>query len=118
MKNRFPGGMGGGMGGGMNMQQMMAQAQKMQQNMQKAQEEIKEKEVEATAGGGVVTVVATGDKAIKSIKISPAAVDPEDVEMLEDLITAAVNEALNKAEELSQSIMGKATGGMNLGGLL
>jgi DNA-binding YbaB/EbfC family protein len=115
MKNRFPGGMGGM--GGMNIQQMMAQAQKMQQNMQKAQEELKEKEVEATAGGGAVTVVATGDKSIKSIKISPAAVDPEDVEMLEDLITAAVNEALNKVEELSQEIMGKATGGMNLGGM-
>jgi DNA-binding YbaB/EbfC family protein len=110
--------MGGGMGGGMNMQQMMAQAQKMQQNMQKAQEELKEKEVEATAGGGVVTVVAAGDKAIKSIKIKPEAVDPEDVEMLEDLITAAVNEALAKAEELAQSLMGKATGGMNMGGLL
>lgn len=113
MKNRFP---GGGMGG-MNMQQMIAQAQKMQQNMQKAQEELKEKEVEATAGGGVVTVVASGDKIIKSVKINPEAVDPDDVEMLEDLITAAVNEALSKADELSQEVMSKATGGINLGGM-
>ena len=111
MKNRFPG--GGGMGGGFNMQQMMAQAQKMQQNVQKAQEELKEKEAEASSGGGAVTVVATGEKVIKSIKIKPEAVDPDDVEMLEDLITAAVNEALAKVEELSQAIMGKATGGLN-----
>lgn len=107
----FPG------GGGMNMQAMMRQAQQMQQNMQKMQEELEEKEVEATAGGGVVKVVVTGKKVVKSIEIAPEVVDPDDVEMLQDLVMAAVNEALGQAEEMVQSEMGKVTGGMNLGGL-
>ncbi len=110
----FPGGMGGG---GMNMQNMMKQAQQMQQKMQQMQEELEEREVESTAGGGVIKVVATGKKQIKSIEINPEVVDPEDVEMLQDLVTAAVNEALEKADEMVQSEMGKITGGLNLGGL-
>jgi DNA-binding YbaB/EbfC family protein len=108
----------GGFPGGMNMQNMMRQAQQMQQKMQQLQEEVEQREVEATAGGGVVRVVATGKKTIKSIEIKPEAVDPDDVEMLEDLVMAAVNEALGQAEEMMQQEMGKITGGMNLGGLL
>lgn len=108
----------GGFQGGMNMQNMMKQAQQMQMRMQQMQAELEEREVEASAGGGVVKVVATGQKLIKSIEIQEAAVDPDDVEMLQDLIIAAVNEALNKADEMAQSEMGKITGGMNLGGLL
>ena len=104
------------MGGG-NMQQLARQAQKLQQQMTKMQEELEEREVEAAAGGGVVKVVATGKKNIKSITIAPEVVDPDDIEMLEDLITAAVNEAMNMAEEMVQTEMGKITGGMNLGGL-
>ena len=112
MKKGFP-----GMGGGFNMQQMIQQAQKMQQQMQAAQDQLKEEEVEASAGGGMVKVVASGDKVIKSISIEPEAIDPDDKEMLEDLVLAAVNEALNKAEALNKEIMGKATGGLNTGGL-
>ena len=109
---------GGGMGGGgMNMNSMLARAQKMQSDMAAAQAEVEAAEVEATAGGGAVTVRANGAKKIISVKISPDAVDPDDVEMLEDLITAAVNEALSKAEELMQQKMGGITGGMDLGGL-
>ncbi len=104
-------------GGGMNMQNMMKQAQQMQQRMQQMQEELEEREVEATAGGGVVKVVATGGKVVKSIEIQEAAVDPDDVEMLQDLIIAAVNEALAKADEMVQAEMGKITGGLNLGGM-
>lgn len=108
---------GGGMGGGMNMNSMLAKAQKMQEEMAAAQAEVEAAEVEATAGGGAVTVRANGAKKILGIRISPEAVDPDDVEMLEDLITAAVNEALSKADELMQQKMGSITGGMNLGGL-
>ncbi len=108
---------GGFPGGGMNMQNMMKQAQQMQAKMQEMQEELEQKEVEASAGGGVVKVVATGKKEIKSIEISPEAVDPDDVEMLEDLVIAAVNEALGKVDEMVNAEMGKITGGMNLGGL-
>lgn len=108
----------GGFPGGMNMQNMMRQAQQMQQRMQKMQEELQQKEFEATAGGGVVKAVVTGGKVVKSITIAPEAVDPDDVEMLEDLVLAAVNEAMSKAEETVNSEMGKLTGGMNLGGLL
>ncbi|BDF59535.1 YbaB/EbfC family nucleoid-associated protein [Christensenellaceae bacterium] len=107
----------GGFPGGMNMQNMMRQAQQMQARMQQVQEELEEREVEATAGGGVVRVVATGKKVIKSIEIKEEAVDPDDVEMLQDLIIAAVNEALAKADEMMQTEMGKVTGGMNLGGM-
>lgn len=106
-----------GFPGGMNMQGMMKQAQQMQARMQKMQEELEEKEVEATAGGGVIKVVATGKKVIKSIEIKEEVVDPDDIEMLQDLVIAAVNEALDKAEEMMQSEMSKITGGMNLGGM-
>lgn len=108
----FPG--GGGMG---NMGAMMKQAQKMQAELAKAQDEIKDMEYEATAGGGMVKVVATGDMAIKSIVIDPEAVDPEDVEMLQDMVVAAVNEAMRKAEAEASQNMSRLTGGLNLGGL-
>lgn len=107
----------GGFPGMGNMGGMMKQVQKMQKDMAKMQEELEEKEVEASAGGGVVTVVATGKKIIKSIEIKPEAVDPDDVEMLEDLILAATNEAIRKAEEMVSSEMGKITGGLNMPGL-
>lgn len=103
--------------GGMNMNSMLAKAQKMQEEMAAAQAEVEAAEVEATAGGGVVTVRANGAKKILGISISPEAVDPDDIEMLEDLITAAVNEALSKADELMQQKMSSITGGLNLGGL-
>ena len=111
----FPRGMGG-MGGG-NMQSMIRQAQKMQEEMLKAQEELGEKTVEASVGGGVVTVVANGKKELVSIEIKPEAVDPEDVEMLQDLIVSAVNEAMRKAEDMATSSMSRITGGMNIPGL-
>ena len=104
-------------GGGMNMGSMMAKAQKMQADMQSAQAEVEAMEVEATAGGGVVTVRANGAKKILSVKIDPEAVDPDDVEMLEDLVTAAVNEAMSKADNMMQEKMGGITGGMNLPGM-
>lgn len=106
-----------GMGGGMNMQNMMQQAQKMQQRMAALQAEIEEREVEATAGGGVVKVIVSGKKVVKSIEIAPEVVDPDDIEMLQDLVIAAVNEAIEKADAMMQEEMGKITGGMNLGGL-
>ena len=108
----------GGFPGGMNMQSMMKQAQAMQQRMQKMQEELEQKEVTATSGGGVVSVTVNGKKEVKSINIKPEAVDPDDVEMLEDLVMAAVNEALGQADDMAQSEMSKVTGGLNLGGLL
>ncbi len=115
-KGRMPMGMGG-FGGG-NMQNLMKQAQKMQQDMLKAQEDLKNKTVEATVGGGAVTVVATGDKTIQEIRISKDAVDPDDVETLQDMVLAAVNEALRQAGELSESAMGGIAGGLGgLGGL-
>ncbi len=101
----------------MNMQKMMKQVQKMQTDMAKTQEELKTKTVEATAGGGVITVVANGSLEITEIKIKPDAVDPEDVEMLEDLVLAAVNEALRKAQDMANSEMQKVTGGLNLPGM-
>ena len=103
--------------GNANMANMMKQAQRMQQQMMQMQQELEEKEYEATAGGGVVKAVLNGKKQLKSITIDPEAVDPEDVEMLEDMVVAAVNEALRKAEEDANASMGKLTGGMNLGGL-
>jgi len=99
----------------MDLQKMMRQAQKMQADMQKVQQELEETEVSATAGGGVVSVTVNGAKKLKSIKISPEVVDADDVEMLEDLVLAAVNEAMDKADEMAKSEMGKVTGG--LGGL-
>jgi len=98
-----------------NMQQLLKQAQKMQQDMIAAQESLKDEVVEASAGGGMVTVEVTGDMEVKSIKIKPDAVDPEDVELLQDMVLAAVNEALRAAQELAASKLGGLTGG--LGGL-
>ncbi len=107
-------GMGGmGMGGG-NMQNMLRQAQKMQQDMMKAQEELESKTYEAAAGGGVVTATVSGKKEVTAVTIDPEAVDPDDVEMLQDLIVAAVNEALRKAGDDAASQMSKLTGGMGL----
>lgn len=105
----FPGGMG-------NMNNMMKQAQKMQKEMMKIQEEIEQRTVEASAGGGAVTVVVSGKKDIKSIVIKPEVVDPDDVEMLEDLIMAALNEAIRQADEMVAKEMSKLTGGLNLPG--
>ena len=103
------------MGGGMNMQQMMMKAQKMQQEILKKQQELYETEFTATAGGGMVTVVVKGDKTVQSIKLDPACVDPDDVEMLEDLIVAGVNAAIKEANDTVEREMGRITGGMNLG---
>ncbi len=102
----------------MNMNKMMKQVQDMQKQMVKAQEELATLEVEASAGGGMVTVKVSGDLKINSIKIDPGAVDPEDVEMLEDLVLAAVNEALRSAQELANSKMSGVTGGLNIPGLM
>jgi DNA-binding YbaB/EbfC family protein len=107
----------GGMGMG-SMNNLMKQAMKMQQDMEKAREELEEKTVEASSGGGAVKVVATCAKEIKSIEISPEVVDPDDVEMLQDLVLAAVSEALRMADEQTQQTMSKFTGGMgNIPGL-
>ena len=112
------GGYRGGMPmGGMNQMQMMKQAQKMQQDLLKMQEEMQTKEYEATAGGGVVTAVVNGQKELLRISIDPEAVDPGDVEMLQDMVVAAVNEAMRKADAESAANMSKLTGGLNLGGL-
>ena len=109
--SRGMGGMGG-MGGNMN--SMIRQAQKMQQDMLKAQEELENKTYEAAAGGGVVSATVSGKKELVGVTIDPEAVDPEDVEMLQDLIVAAVNEALRKAGDDAASQMSKLTGGLNL----
>lgn len=98
--------------------QMMKQAQKMQAKIMKIQEEMAERSVEASAGGGMVTVTANGKQEILSIRIEPEVVDPEDVEMLQDLVAAAVNEALKKAQEMVAEEMAKVTGGMQLPGLM
>jgi nucleoid-associated protein EbfC len=98
-----------------NMQQILKQAQKMQQDMLAAQEALKDEVVEASAGGGMVTARVSGDLVVKSITIDPEAVDPEDVELLQDMVLAAVNEALRSAQELASAKLGGITGG--LGGL-
>ncbi|MDB4867125.1 MAG: YbaB/EbfC family nucleoid-associated protein [Cohnella sp.] len=100
-----------------NMNQMMKQVKKMQEQMLKAQEELAGKTVEGTAGGGVVSVTVNGHKKITNIVIKPEAVDPEDVEMLQDLVMTAVNDAITKADELANQDMGKFTGGMKIPGL-
>ncbi len=97
---------------------MMKQAQKLQSKMLKLQEDLAEKTVEATAGGGMIKAVATGRQQLLSIQIEKEVVDPEDVEMLQDLILAAVNDALAKAQEMVSGEMGKLTGGMNIPGLM
>ena len=107
------GGYGGGMGG-MNQMQMMKQAQKMQQDLLKMQEELEQAEYSATAGGGAVTATVSGKREVTALQIDPDAVDPEDVEMLQDMVIAAVNEALRKAEETANQNMSKLTGGLNL----
>lgn len=109
-KGKFPGMPG-------NMNNMLKQVQKMQKEMERLQEEIEQREVEASAGGGAVTVKVNGKREILDIAIQPAVVDPDDIEMLQDLIIAAANEALRKAEEMMAKEMGKVTGGMNLPGL-
>ncbi len=100
-----------------NYQKMMKQVQKMQADMARIQEDLANEVVEASAGGGMVTVQATGSVEIKSIKIDPAAVDPDDVEMLEDMIMAATNEALRSAQELANKRLGGITAGLNIPGL-
>lgn len=102
---------------GGNMNQMMKQVQKMQKEMAKLQEEIALKTVEATAGGGAVRVVVNGKQEVLSLEIKPEAVDPEDVEMLQDMIMAAINEGLRKSQEMVASEMGKITGGLKIPGL-
>ena len=102
-----------GMGGGMNMN-MLKQAQKMQQDMIRMQQELQEKEYQAAAGGGVVSAVVNGKHELKALTIDPEAVDPEDVEMLQDMIVAAVNEAMRAADSDASSTMSKLTGGLNL----
>ena len=106
-----------GMGGGMNMN-MLKQAQKMQQDMMKMQQELQEKEYQAAAGGGVVSATVNGKHELKNLVIDPEAVDPEDVEMLQDMIVAAVNEAMRSVDADAAGTMSKLTGGLNLGGLL
>lgn len=106
--------MRGGMG---NMNNMMKQVKKMQDQMMKAQEELKEKTFDGTAGGGVVTVVVNGHKEVKDVKIKPEAVDPDDIEMLQDLVLAAINDAMKQVDEVTSQQMGKFTGGMNIPGL-
>ena len=101
----------------MDMKQMMRQAQKMQAQLAKAQEEIKEMTYTATAGGGMVEVTARGDNTIESLTINPEAVDPEDVEMLQDMVLAAVNEALAGVAEQGEAKLNSVTGGMNIPGM-
>lgn len=110
------GGYRGPVGGGMNMN-MIKQAQKMQQDMLKMQEELESKQYEATVGGGMVKAVVNGKHEVLSVTIDPEAVDPEDVEMLQDMVVGAVNEAMRKAEAEASQNMSKLTGSLNLGGL-
>jgi len=114
MARKFPN--MGGMSGGANMN-MMKQVQKMQQDMLKLQQEMEEHEFTATAGGGMVTATVTGKKELRAVEIKPEAVDPEDVEMLQDMIVAAVNEAIRQAETTMESEMSRITGGMSLPGM-
>ncbi len=106
-----------GMPGGMNQAAMMKQAQKMQQEMLRMQEEMENKTYSATAGGGMVTAIVTGKHEVKDIQINPEAVNSDDVEMLQDMIIAAINEAMRTADADSADNMSRLTGGLNLGGL-
>lgn len=110
-KKGFPGMMPGNMNG------LMKQAQKMQQDMQKMQEDLENKELEASVGGGAVTVKVNGKKEVIDIQIKPEVVDPDDIEMLQDLVLSAVNEALRSVDDLQSSQMNKITGGLNIPGL-
>ena len=106
----FPGGMPG------NMSNLMKQAQRMQRQMEESQKELETKEFTAKAGGGAVEVTVTGKKEVTKVKLSEEVVDPEDIEMLEDLVMAATNEALRMADDANNEIMGKMAGGLGLGG--
>ena len=114
MKARLPKGVGGGPG---NMQSMIKQAQQMQEEMGKLQEELDVREYTVTAGGGAVTAVVDGKHIVKKLEIKPEVVDPEDVDMLADLVMAAVNEAIRQAVDTSEAEMSKITGGINMQGL-
>ncbi|MDD2569015.1 MAG: YbaB/EbfC family nucleoid-associated protein [Clostridia bacterium] len=102
---------------GVNMQKLMKQAQKMQADMARMQDELKKAQVEGVAGGGMVKAVVTGANEIVSLEINPEVVDPEDVEMLQDLIVAAINDAMRNASEMANREMSKITGGMNIPGM-
>jgi DNA-binding YbaB/EbfC family protein len=104
-------------GAGGNMNKMIKQARQVQEQIVKMQEELEQREVEAAAGGGAVTVRVNGKQEVLSIKISPEVIDPDDVEMLEDLVTVAVNEAIRQAQDMVSSEMAKITGGLNIPGL-
>ena len=109
-----------GFGGGMmpgNMNNILKQAQKMQENMQKMQEELESKELESSVGGGAVTVKVNGKKEVLDIIIKPEVVDPDDIEMLQDLVLSAVNQALKSVDDMQANQMSKVTGGMNIPGL-
>jgi nucleoid-associated protein EbfC len=108
---------GGGAGGG-NMQKQLQQMQAMQHRMEEMQAELETKEVDATAGGGAVSITVNGKKEIVKVSIKPEVVDPDDVEMLQDLIMVAANEALRQVEEMSQNEMGKLTGGLSIPGIM
>ena len=114
MRARLPQGMGGGP---QNMNQIIKQAQKMQEEMKAKQEELEQQEFKTTSGGGMVEVTITGKKEIKDISIKPEIVNPEDIEMLQDMIMAAVNEAIRKVEDISNSEMEKITGALNIPGV-
>ena len=106
-----------GMGMGANMQQLARQAQKLQQQMTEKQEELEARTYEASAGGGMVTAVVSGKKVLTALTIKPEAIDPDDAEMLQDMIMAAVNEAVKLADEATEREMGKLTGGLSMPGL-
>lgn len=114
MKARLPQGYGGS---GSDMNSMIRQAQKMQENMEKVKAELELQEYSVTSGGGAMEVTITGKREIKAINIKPEVVDPDDIEMLQDLLTAAVNEAIRKVDETSAGEMEKVTGGMNMPGM-
>lgn len=114
MKARLPQGTGGGP---QNMQNMLRQAQKMQENLENKKAELEEKEYVVTSGGGMVEITAKGDHTIKAIGINPEVVDPEDVEMLEDMLVAALNETMRQIDEESERELEKVTGGLNIPGL-
>ncbi len=114
---KYKGFSGSGMNQKQNMNSVIKQAQKMQEEMERVQKETEEETVEAAAGGGAVKVVVSGKKEIKSLTIDPDAVDPDDVETLEDMIMAAVNEGIKKADDLMAERMGAITGGINIPGL-
>lgn len=116
MKARLPEGYGGG--GAQNMNAMIKQAQKMQEQMEEKQQELNDREFQGSAGGGAVDVVMNGKKEIITLTIKPEVVDPEDIEMLQDLVTAAVNETYRKVEEVTTAEMEKITGGLNVPGMV